>query len=108
MGGEGVIARVLDDALADAEGEVEAAVSGVALLEVLADAEGVEVVVEAEAVGLEAAVECALAGVAEGRVADVVDEGKSLGVRSSLRLSSAATARAICATSIVWVRRERK
>jgi hypothetical protein len=47
---------------------------GVALLEVLDDAERVEVVVEAEAVALEAAVEGAFAGVAEGRMADVVDE----------------------------------
>ena len=46
----GVVARVLDDALADAEGEIEAAMGGVALLEVLDDAEGVEVVVEAAAV----------------------------------------------------------
>ena len=45
-----VVAGVLDDAFADAEGEVEAAVGGVALLEVLDDAEGVQVVVEAEAV----------------------------------------------------------
>ena len=75
----GVVAGVLDDALADAEGEVEAAVGGVALLEVLDDAEGVEVVVEAAAVALEALVERALAGVAEGRVADVVDEGEGLG-----------------------------
>ncbi len=75
----GVVAGVLDDALADAEGEVEAAMGGVALLEVLDDAEGVEVVVEAAAVALEALVQGALAGVAEGRVADVVDEGEGLG-----------------------------
>jgi hypothetical protein len=70
---------VLDDAFADAEGEVEAAVGGVALLEVFADAQSVEVVVEAEAVLLQALVEGALAGMAEGRVADVVDEGEGLG-----------------------------
>ena len=74
-----VVAGVLDDAFADAEGEVEAAVGGVALLEVLDDAEGVEVVVEAAAVALEALVEGAFAGVAEGRVADVVDQGEGLG-----------------------------
>ena len=70
---------MLDDALADAEGEVEAAVGSVALLEVLDDAEGVEIVVEAEAVALEAGVEGALASVAERWVADVVDEREGLG-----------------------------
>ncbi len=107
VGGGGVVAGVLDDAFADGEGEVEAAVGGVALLEVLADAEGVEVVVEAEAVALEAVVEGALAGVAEGRVADVVDEGEGLG-EVFVEAEAAATSRAICATSMVWVRRERK
>ena len=53
--------------------------AGVALLESLDDAQGVEVVIEAEAVALEAAVEGALAGVAEGRVADVVDESERFG-----------------------------
>jgi hypothetical protein len=52
---------------------------GVALLEVLDDAEGVEVVVEAAAMKAEALVQGALAGVAEGRMANVVDEGKGLG-----------------------------
>ncbi len=70
---------MLDDAFAHGEREVQAAVRGVALLEVLDDAQGVEVVVEAEAVTLQAAVEGALAGVAEGRVADVVDEGEGFG-----------------------------
>ena len=74
-----VVAGVLDDAFADAEGEVEAAVGGVALLEVLDDAEGVEIVVEEAAVALEALVESALTGVAERRVADVVDQGEGLG-----------------------------
>ena len=52
---------------------------GVALLEVLDDAQRVEVVVEAEAVALEALVQGALAGVAEGRMADVVDQCQRLG-----------------------------
>ena len=74
-----VVAGVLDDAFADAEGEIEATMRCVALLEVLDDAEGVEVVVEEAAVTAEALVEGALAGVAKGRVADVVDEGEGLG-----------------------------
>ena len=52
MCGCAVVAGVFDDAFADAEGEVEATVGGVTLLEVLDDAEGVDVVVEAEAVAL--------------------------------------------------------
>ncbi len=70
---------MLDDAFADREGEVQTTVRGVALLEVLDDAQGVKIVVEAEAVLLEAAVESALAGVAEGRMADVVDKGECFG-----------------------------
>jgi hypothetical protein len=52
---------------------------GVTLLEVLDDAEGVEVVVETAAVAAEALVEGALSRVAEGRVAYVVDEGEGFG-----------------------------
>jgi len=76
---DSVVAGVLDDAFADAEGEVEAAVGGVALLEVLDDAEGVQVVVEAAAVAAKALVEGAFARVAEGRVAYVVDESEGFG-----------------------------
>ena len=79
MVGGFVVARVLDDAFADGESEVEAAMRGVTLLEVFADAEGVEVVVETQAVALEALVEGALAGVAEGRVADVMHQREGLG-----------------------------
>ena len=63
---------MLDDAFSDAEGEIQSGMGGIALLEVLDDAEGVDVVVESQAVALEAAVEGALSGVAEGRVANVV------------------------------------
>jgi hypothetical protein len=77
--GCGVIARVLDDAFAQAESEVEAAESGVALLEPGDDAQGVEVVVKGEAVVAEGAVEGLFAGVAKGRMADVVGEGEGFG-----------------------------
>ncbi len=85
MSGLGVIAGVLDDALADAEGEVEAGEAGVAVFKAGDDAEGVEIVVKAEAVGAEGFVEGFFAGMAEGRVADVVDEGegfRELGVEA--------------------------
>jgi len=76
VGGGGVVAGVLDDAFADGEGEIEAAKGGVSLLKPGDDAEGVEVVVEGEVIGVEAVVEGLLAGVAEGRVADVMGQGK--------------------------------
>ena len=59
--------------------EVEAAMRGVALLEVFDDAERVEIVVEAPAVTAQAAVESALACVTEGRMPDVVHQRESLG-----------------------------
>jgi len=52
---------------------------GVAQLEVFHDAQRMEVVVEAQAVALEALIQRALAGVAEGRMADVVDQRQHLG-----------------------------
>jgi hypothetical protein len=74
-----VVARVLHDALARGQGEVQAAVPGVALLKALHDAQRMQVVVKAQAVRLQAAVERALAGVAEGRMADVMHQRKGLG-----------------------------
>ena len=79
MGFGGVVAGVLDDAFADAEGQVEAAEGGVALLKPGNDAQGVQVVVKCQVVCLQAAVEGLLAGVAEGRMADVVGQGEGLG-----------------------------
>jgi hypothetical protein len=67
---------VFDDAFAHRERQVQSSVRGIPLLEVLDDAQRMQIVVEPQAVLLEAAVERTLAGVAEGRVADVVDEGE--------------------------------
>jgi len=53
VAGGRVVAGVLDDALADGECQVEAAKCSVALLEPGDDAQGMEVVVEAEAVRLQ-------------------------------------------------------
>ena len=53
--------------------------AGVALLEPGDDAQGVQVVVEAQAMDLQARVESLFAGVAEGRMADVVDQRQGLG-----------------------------
>jgi hypothetical protein len=51
---------------------------GVTLLEVLDDTQRVEVVVETTPMTLEAAVQCTLSGVAKRRMADVVNQRKSL------------------------------
>jgi hypothetical protein len=74
----GVVAGVLDNAFAHAEGEVEAAKGDITLLEPRDDAEGVQVVVEAQAECLERVVQSLFSGVAEGRVADVVGQGQGL------------------------------
>jgi hypothetical protein len=76
---DGVVAGVFDDAFADGEGEVEAREGWVALFEAADDAQGVEIVVEAEVVGTEGAVESLFAGMAEGGMADVVDQGEGFG-----------------------------
>ncbi len=69
---------MLDDALANAERQIESAVGGVTLLEMLDDAQRVKVVVEAAAMKAEAAVQRTLSSVTEGRMADVVNERKRL------------------------------
>ena len=71
-----VVARLLDDALADFEGEIEAAEGRVALFKIFHDAQGVQVVVEKKAVGAHGAVEGLFAGVAEGGMAEVMDQSE--------------------------------
>ncbi len=61
-----------------AEGEVEAAPGRITLFKPGDDAQGMQVVVEAEAVLAQRGVEGFFAGVAEGRMADVVGEGEGL------------------------------
>ena len=73
-----VVARMLDDPLAHAERKVQSAVVRVTLLEVLNDAQRMEVVVEAQTVAFEALIQCTFARVAERRVADVVDQRQRL------------------------------
>ncbi len=75
--GQRIIAGMFDDAFADFEGEIEAIEADVTMLEMLDDAESVEVVVKTAAVGAHEFVELALAGMAEGRMTDVVDQGES-------------------------------
>ena len=76
MLGRGIIARVLDDAFAHAAREIQAAKSGITNLEVLDDAQRVEVVVEAQAEPAHGFVERLFTGMAKGRVPDVMDQGQ--------------------------------
>ena len=74
-----VIARVFDDALADLEGQVQSAEGGVALLEIFHDAQGVQIVVEEQAVLAHGGVERLFAGVTKGRMAEVMHQRQRLG-----------------------------
>ena len=77
--GRGVIAGVLHDAFAHAQGQIQAAKGRVPLLEPGDDAQGMKVVVKAEREAAQAAVESLFAGVAKGRMADVVHQREGLG-----------------------------
>src|SRR5258708_20519358 len=76
---------MLDNPFANFKREIQAGKIDVALFELFDDAEGVQIVVEGGAARADKFVECACAGMAKRRVADVVDEGKGfnkLGVQS--------------------------
>jgi hypothetical protein len=70
---------VLDNALANAERKIQSAMRCVTLLEVLDDAQRMQVVVEPPPMMRKAAVERPLPRMSKGRVADVVDQRKRLG-----------------------------
>jgi hypothetical protein len=70
---------VLDDTFAHGEGQIESAERRVPLFEPGDDPQSVQVVVEAETVLTQSFIESFFAGVAEGRMADVVREGESFG-----------------------------
>lgn len=75
----GVIVGVLDNALANFEGEIQARKIQVRALKSFDDAESLEIVIEAGAMSTHQLVELVLAGVAEGRMADIVNEREGLG-----------------------------
>ena len=87
-------------------GQIEAIEPGVTMLELRDDAQRVTIVVEAAKLG-HAGVERVLAGMSERRVAEIVASATA-SARSSSSFKALAIARAICATSMVWVRRVRK
>src|SRR5450432_1575971 len=69
--------RVLDDAFAYFESEIQSAKAGVPDLEILNNAQRVQIVVEEKSVLSHGCVQSFFTGVAEGRVAHVVHQGKS-------------------------------
>src|SRR5271170_2523872 len=73
-----VVAGVFDDALPNAESQVQSGMRGVSLLELLDDAQGVQIMVKAEAVLAHCAVQSALSGVAEWRMTDIVNQSEGL------------------------------
>ena len=75
----GIVARVFHDAFADGEGEIEPAKCRIALLKPGHDAQRMKVVIEAQAVRAKGLVERFLAGVAEGRMPDIVRQSQRFG-----------------------------
>ena len=96
---------MLEDSFARLEREVQAGKLRVALLELVDDAQRLQVVLEA-AVLAHAFVERVLAGVAERRVAEVVREADRLGQRL-VEAQRTRDGAAICATSSECVSRVR-
>ena len=68
---------MFDDALANAEGEIQTAKGGVSLFKPGNDAQGVQVVVETQSLGAESVVERLFAGVPEWRMTDVMGQRQS-------------------------------
>src|SRR6266550_264017 len=74
---DAVVFGMLNDALADFEGEIQPAKGSVAYLKVFHDAQRVQVVVEEKTLGAHGGVERLLSRVPEGGMADVMHQGKS-------------------------------
>ncbi len=73
------IARMLDDALAHFEGQVQAGKAGVAALERFDDAQGVKIMIEAIAEAAHLAIQLVFTGMRKRRMADIVAQRESLG-----------------------------
>ena len=69
---------MLDDAFTHFKREIQSSKAGVADFEILDDPQGMQIVVEKESVLPHGGVERLFSGVAEGRMSDVVHQGKSL------------------------------
>ena len=73
-----VIPRMLDDSLADAKREIQTSMRCISLLEVLADAQCMKVVVETKSMAFETLIEGSLASMPKRRVTNVVHKRQSL------------------------------
>ena len=69
---------VLDDAFAHLKGKVQAGEIGIALLQLLHRAQGIQVVVKAIAIFAHSVVQGSLSRVSKGRMPDIMDQGQSL------------------------------
>ena len=76
--GFAVIVRVLDDALANLERQIQAREIGIPQLQIFHGAQRLQVVIEELAVAAHQEVQRALAGVSKRRMADVVDQSQRL------------------------------
>src|ERR1700733_2930087 len=74
-----VVVGMLDDALTNFKGQVQAAEGGVALFEIFDDAKCVQIVIEGEAVLAHSRVQRFFSGVAKWRMAEIVHQGERLG-----------------------------
>src|SRR5258708_18313479 len=75
----GIITRMLDDAFAHFKREIQTRIIEIALFELFDDAQRVQIVIERGAAPTHQFVELAFTGVAEGRMADVVNKRERFG-----------------------------
>src|SRR5207302_6125089 len=75
----GVIPRMLDDAFAHFKRKIEAGKIQVALLKMLDDAQGMQIVIEVAAMGAHQFVEPAFPRMSERRMANVVNQSERFG-----------------------------
>src|SRR5437899_8704208 len=75
----GIIARMLDDTFANFKCKIQTGKIKIALLELFDDAEGVQIVIEVTAAHAHQYIELPLAGMAERRMANVVDQRERFG-----------------------------
>src|SRR5579863_10469800 len=78
MAGGRIVARVLDDAFAHSEGEIEPPICSGTVFEPGDNAQCMQIVIELQAVRSERMVQCLLAGMPKGRVANIVRQRQSL------------------------------
>ena len=73
------VARMLDDAFAHLECQIQSSKSGIPHFEIFDNPQGMQIVIEAVAEPLHLAVQLVFPGVREGRMADIVGQGQRFG-----------------------------